>query len=224
MKKIISLQVFLLVTIAMFGQQFTLSQKTVSVEGSVGKTLQKIVQITNNSITDTDFTWTLINASLKNSWAATLCDPTVCQSWPFSASNAFELGMGKTKTFKLDVEAITECGSGQVAIAVKLNSDPTNIDTLVFNLKAWCTNNGVEDVKSKTPKVILYDAADNVQLSGISDFKQVKILDMNGRAVATQPLNGSDLQSISLPFLPKGVYIFHFEKFGIEVNVKFVKF
>ncbi|MDZ4759295.1 MAG: T9SS type A sorting domain-containing protein [Bacteroidota bacterium] len=220
MKKIISLQVFLFATLVMFGQQFTLSQKTINLDAGLGGTLAKVVQITNNSSTDSDFTWNLLNSSLKNTWVATLCDPNVCHNMPFSSSNPFVVGKNKTKTFTLDVETMSECGSGQIALAIMLNSDPTKIDTLIFNLKTWCA--GIEDMKSKTPNVILYDAADAVQISGISDFKQVKILDMNGRAVSTQQLNGNDLQSISLP-LPKGVYVFHFEKFGIEINVKFVK-
>lgn len=221
MKKIISLQVFLLAALAMFGQQFTLSQKTVNLDVAAGGSFAKIVQITNNSTTDSDFTWTLLSATLKNTWTATLCDPTLCHNMPFAASNSFVLGINKTKTFKLDAETNSECGSGQIALAIKLDSDPTHSDTLTFNLKAWCT--AIEDVKSKTPKVILYSAADDIQIIGISDFKQVKIIDLSGRSIATQQLNGNDIQSISLPFLPKGVYIFHFEKFGIEVNVKFVK-
>jgi len=221
MKKIISLQVFFFVTLTIFGQQFSLSQKTINLDAATGGSLAKTVQITNNSTTDSDFTWTLINASLKNSWVCTLCDPSVCHNTPFNSSNQFLIGKGKTKTFTLDVETNSECGSGQIALAIKVDSDPTHSDTLTFNLKAWCT--GIEDVKSKTPKVILYNAVDDVQVSGISDFKQVKIIDLSGRSIATQQLNGNDIQSISLPFLPKGVYIFHFEKFGIEVNVKFVK-
>ncbi len=221
MKKIISLQVFLFATLAIFGQQFTLSQKTINLDAGVGGTLAKTIQITNNSTTDTDFTWTLINANFKNSWVTTFCDPFVCHNTPFANSNPFVIGKSKTKTFQIDVETNADCGTGQLALAIKLDSDPTHADTLTYNLKAWCT--GIEDVKSKTPKVILYDAAESIQVSGISDFKQVKIIDLSGRSIATQQLNGNDIQSISLPFLPKGVYIFHFEKFGIEVNVKFVK-
>jgi len=227
MKKIYTLLSAVLFLMAgLHAQTFTITPRTVNVEGPNSGSKYALGVVKNDSMSatsDTLFSWTIIEYSVPMGWEFTFCDNYDCYYNLGNGSNRnFTLKPGESGPLKGDFIFNGTQGSARVKVTVKSVANPSNIDTFTMNASSWAT--GVKSI-TKQSQIGLYPnpAKDVVTIKyATSRIIEADIYNVLGSKVKSITLNRQET-SVNVSDLQKGIYFIRFSDNGTVIAKQFTK-
>lgn len=193
--------------INLFGQGLSFNVKNVVMSGAAndpGAFLKEIL-VTNNSTTDSVFSWTRVDQNGPSQWNFVLCDPFGCYD-PVPATADFTLSSGAKSKIKLDILSNNVAGNGKLAIAVFPKNNASKADTITFNINVW--NLGLDKNKVQ-PEILLFPnpVKDEITLSfeGKTNLT-VEIISLVGSRVKVFN-QVSHMSKLDISHIQDGIYI-----------------
>jgi hypothetical protein len=208
--------------------QFTIADKQLTANGSVGSEVgaQTIFTNTSNIAQDTVFNWEVLEYTLPSQWSFGFCDPANCTIVGSGTKSTFNLDTGAQGLLKADpVFLDSVAGTGVVKVLIKSALQDSIYDTITFTVTATATFVRRSVKQAQQIKVFPNPAKDIVQveMTNQQQITSIEVYNILGARVKTIQHQGGDYAKISINDLPKGMYILRIHDNGQTITKQFQK-
>jgi hypothetical protein len=162
-----------------------------------------------STITDSLFmAYERIEENVPSGWGANLCDNAVCYGDLHSAANMAPFKAPAEAFMKITVNPMGIAGTAVVKYAVWDLNNPNQRDTLTFNIVVFWGASADQAAKALSGMIGPNPFSNTLQVSNAGlDAADYSIYDAMGRQVLNFRMEASEIRTLPLEALPRGIYI-----------------
>ena len=163
----------------------------------------------------------IVENSLDSGWQTRLCTNVTCYFWGGfnvgKTDSMFTFGRNNPGFFKLQNVAKPgeSPGTGVLKIRTYLRSDPTQDDTVTYNVTRTSGSvNIADDLLAKNVQVFPNPATNEIHLraiNGLLDVGNISLLSITGSLLMETEVNATSMKTLDVATLPAGMYFMRYE-------------
>jgi hypothetical protein len=166
------------------------------------------IHIRSNKTDSLHLAYERIEMNVPSGWGANLCDNAVCYGDLHTAANMSPFKAPAEAFMKITVNPMGIAGTAVVKYAIWDLNNPTQRDTLTFNIVVFWGASADQAASALSGMVGPNPFTSSLQVSNAGlDGANYGIYDAMGREVFKFRLEASEIRNLPLEALPRGIYI-----------------